>query len=58
MYKEYEVLKNGMGAMTTAKNKIFIGLYHVNCYLVKWNFSEGASTGEIFPGGENEQIFS
>lgn len=44
--------------MTTAKNKIFIGLYHVNCYLVKWNFSEGASTGEIFPGGENEQIFS
>ena len=29
VYKEYE----GTGAMTTAKNKVFIGLLLENCYL-------------------------
>ena len=33
VYKEYEV-KNGKGAMTTAKNEVFTGLQHENCYLV------------------------
>ena len=39
---EYEEKKNNdLGAMTTAKNKIFIGLMLENCYLVGgWTFGE------------------
>ena len=56
--------------MTTAKNKVFIGLELENCYLVgrdgggggesgseNKNLLEGESTGGIFPGGRNEQGF-
>ena len=37
VYKEYEN-KNGTGAMTIAKNKVIIGLYHGKCYLVTFFF--------------------
>ena len=56
--------------MTTAKNKVFIGLELENCYLVgrdgggggvsgcvNKNLLVGESTGGIFPGGRNEQGF-
>ena len=35
LYKEYDG-KNGTGAMTTAKNKVFIELKHENSYLGGW----------------------
>ena len=41
--------QNGTGAMTTAKNKAFIGLQHENCYLV-WGRMGGLTFGE---GNEN-----
>ena len=34
VYKVYEDQKNGTSAMTTAKNKVFIGLLLENCNLV------------------------
>ena len=50
--------------MTTAKNKVFIGLLLENCYLVgEINFWLGGGLprgkptgGRIFPSGEDEQI--
>ena len=35
VYKEYEGKKNVTRAMTTAKDKVFIGLLLENCYLVR-----------------------
>ena len=59
VYKEYEDKKNGTGAMTTAKNKVFIELLLENCYLVGgmnfwWgdkNLMRNSTGGSIFPGG-------
>ena len=62
VYKEYEDKKYGTRAMTTAKNKIFIGLLLENCYLVgEMNFWWGerdknlvrrkSNAGTIFPSG-------
>ena len=34
VYKEH-VVKNGTGTMAAAKNEIFIGLLHEDCYLVR-----------------------
>ena len=34
VYKEHGV-KNGTGAMAAAKNEVFIGLLHEDCYLVR-----------------------
>ena len=37
--KEYGILnRNGAGAMTTAKNAVFIGLQLENCCLVGYDF--------------------
>ena len=58
--------KSGTRAMTTAKNKVFIGLLLENCYLVgEMNFWWGedenllrrkSNAERIFPGGGDEQI--
>ena len=40
MYKEHEIKtknKNGTGAVTAAKNEVFISLLHENCHLVGRN---------------------
>ena len=57
VYKEHRV-KNGPGAMTTAKNEVFIGLLHEYCYLVRggdkplmWGFvPERIFQDDIFSG--------
>ena len=38
--------------MTTAKNEVFIGLYHENCYIGGGGqkFGGGSLLGGIFPG--------
>ena len=57
--------ENSIAAMTAAKNEVFFGLQHKNCYLVggltfgggNKNLVGGLLGGDFFQMGEDDQIF-